>query len=249
MNNVKATRVAVETPTWPHRGNLGVQVIDTTPSGVLSRLMGVNGGGSSPDDALVERAYQSVGRPARGHNLGWIQPLGVAPLSLQPRLFRGEGRTDWIVLPLSQDPVWNDRELGVPREPKARLEMLAAARARFDSIVTAYEIPRGVLDGVNDKDAVKRAVLLPELAEDDRVSRFLGTAGLVALGVGVLAGALAAGAAVGSTTLAALGGLASLVSLDPVVLGAVVEHPPAQEGDRAVWFALARWEHRDSRER
>lgn len=177
-----------------------------------------------------------------------IEYIGINSLFTETRLYDG-GATDWVMA-----PVQSRDDAVVPRRERDVLKRLAAENIYFPLIYCAHEVQKekagsltlaagehAVLERstaanlVGPAPAPRESVILADsLAQRSQqvmstVARVGRTAGIAAAGIAMAPLAIVGGA------------LASLATLDPIILGAI----PAistNEGQPAAWFVLARWD-------
>jgi len=188
-----------------------------------------------------------------------IESLGTALLFDRPRAYSGAS-SDWVLLPADQDPAVA-AGMGIPRDQRDRLLLLATAGVNFPAIYIAHEVPKGVIPGLEGvqphlengepvtpmsrfheiaSEEIERAVEIPPPEQTVALTTSLGEAaslvGRTMLRLAPVVGSLAI------APLLAVGALTSpLAGLDPVVFGAWTGGPGPGSGTPAVWFALAQW--------
>lgn len=193
------------------------------------------------DLALRQRAEQIISTRIR-EDLP-CRYLGLMPLFEEHRVYGGP-RTDWVVMPLEQDPLHHDQDgYPIPRGALQRLKMIHQAGIDFDTLYVAHETEKGAVEqGV----PINPDVLLPPASKNTtRLSERLGEIGR-GIWASVAAPLIAADATIavlGAT--AAVGVLAApLLALDPVLLGTIVSPGrTAESGEMACWFYVARWQY------
>lgn len=198
--------------------------------------------------ATLERQAPTIVRRARDAGAD-IEYLGVAPLFAETRLYGGVG-TDWVLAPVT------DKDGAVvPRKERLTLERLARAHIDFPLMFIAHEVTREATanlpalppgDHMVIEASVGKALVGPvpepqaSLRLADRLNRRSHQALAAAARTGRVVGTAAAIAAVAPVALVG-GALASLATLDPIILGAVPALSPREE-EPAAWFVLARWD-------
>jgi hypothetical protein len=198
---------------------------------------------------MLDRRAPTIVEAARRANLN-IDYLGIGPLFPETRLYEGL-ETDWVLAPAD-----GREETVIPRRQQRDLRRIRSAlNDQFQLIYVAHEVEKARTEGVPAVPANGHKVIEPSTAVDlvgpvpppastvelgDRLAvrsgqllnamrRAVPLVGAAALGV-VAAPVVLVGAAI-----------ASLATLDPIVLGAI----PALSsypGDPAAWFVLARWD-------
>ncbi len=198
--------------------------------------------------AVLERRAPSIVAAAERAGAE-IEYLGVAPLFDETRLYGGTG-TDWVLA-----PVTDKEDAVVPRKERHTLEHLAHGRVPIRLIYIAHEVERKPTPtlpalppgghAVIDKQVGKELVGPIPAPHDavhlaDRLNHNSQKALAAAARTGKAVGAAAAVAAMAPVVLVG-GALASLATLDPIILGAVPAGAP-KVGEPAAWFVLARWD-------
>jgi hypothetical protein len=198
--------------------------------------------------AALERRAPTIIEQARDAGVD-IDYLGINPLFAETRLYRG-GDTDWLL-----GPAANPDDAVVPRDERRALERLAKSDLDFPLIYVAHEVDKEKtkhLDPGRDTSHVElgneqaknlvgpspapRDVLAAGERYADHATEVLRTIGRVAPIVGK-----AALVVVGAPVVLGVGAIASLATLDPIILGAVPAVTP-EPGELAAWFVLARWD-------
>ncbi len=153
-------------------------------------------------------------------------PLGQAPLFVGTLVFPGRSH-DWVVMNLSDDPLWKSGTFPVPHKTLRLLEGLERDGDEFDTLVIAHEIPKGACRPGEDLPLDLVTPPLPPQAVG--VANMLGRVSHL---VWYLPGlALTASAA----TVAA-------VLRDPILFGAKMQRGgQIQPGELADWYYLCRW--------
>lgn len=172
-----------------------------------------------------------------------ITPLGLGLPFDRPRGYRG-AHSDWVVYPGDQHPLIERGLFTIPPENLEHLRDLSARGYPFNQVYIADELPSGTLDrfGADDiptellrpppkVETVQAAERLSERATQVDESRTRGSSGWgEAAAVGLFGGVLAG-----------LAGLASLMTLDPLVIGAVSVHPSPRPGKDCIYLYLLTW--------
>ena len=162
-----------------------------------------------------------------------MRPLGHAPLFAGTLIMPGEF-TDWAIMNLGDDPLWNsDDGFPIPERVLRHLSVLHQAGQDFDTLVVAHEIPAG---GYKTGDTIPLELVMPPPPKQGaQTAHLLGQLGNLAW---FWAGLPLIGAA------AALAiPVAFLVGLDPILFGArVYPGTPVRSGEPANWFYLCHWQ-------
>jgi hypothetical protein len=179
-----------------------------------------------------------------------IEHLGIAPLFTEPRFYEGDGETDWIFGPADQPD-----DVVVPRKEARTLTQLADIGLGSDLVYIAHEVRKdqtaelraAAAAGNRDvsRDRAQELVgPVPPPAEsvalDEKLARGSTKVMNAARRTAMVAGAAAAGVVAAPVVLVG-GALASLATLDPVIVTAA----PAistKPGAPASWFVVARWD-------
>ena len=229
---------------------------EVQPQEIIRELLGraVVAGGNDLTDAhhrrvaTLERQAPTIVEQARAAGAP-VQYLGVNPLFAEARLYRGVD-TDWVLAPATKPD-----DLVVPRKERHALERLKNAEVDFPLIYVAHEVERDKTKELVPVEGESHVVL-----EHDAASELVGPvpapADALELGdrlaqrsahvlraiarVGPIAGRVALGVVAAPVVLVG-GALASLATLDPIILGAIPAVAP-QPGEPAAWYVLARWE-------
>lgn len=180
-----------------------------------------------------------------------IEYVGTSPLFSETRLYSGDADTggDWV-LALARSP----DDAVVPARERKALRGLKSNDISFPLIYVAHEVGKDKTSHLAPRDGghavLERSVgsqlvgptpephesviLADQLAQRSR--QLVNTAARVGRAVGFAA----AGAAMAPVAL--LGGaLASLATVDPIILGAIPAIS-ASAGEPAAWFVLVRWD-------
>jgi hypothetical protein len=221
-----------------------------TPDIIVGSLLRA-GWKEEPRSRLVGRTVATLEREAprlvelgRSVNVN-INYLGIAPLFDDALMMAGED-TDWIVAPVSADEV-----PVVPREQREALNRLDGSGAHFPMLYVAHEVEKDKYPSLREgsrsfaitvpKEHARKIVgptpapvrsveLADRLSERaNQVFKVIGRAGALAGTVAVAPLVLLSSA------------MASLSTLDPVVLGAIPALL-ARPGEPAAWYVLARWD-------
>ena len=173
-----------------------------------------------------------------------ITCLGAGLVPERPRLHPGRS-SDWVVTPLSDDPLHRNGRFPIPARQRRHLTRLHRAHVHMDDLVVAHEIPKALAPSVLpmpvgsapvelDRDDLPALITHPGPAPS--TVEFATRAGNIAGTVGRLAGV--AGKGVAAATAAATTRVA-LGRLDPVVFGIqrIPGHPHA-----GLIYELVRWE-------
>ena len=159
--------------------------------------------------------------------LAW--PIGQAPL-FEGTLVRPGAGADWVIVNLSDDPLWTDVErFPVPGKVLRHLKRLCRAGIDFDTLVIAHEVPGGVC---RPGEAVRLELILPPPPR---------RALLAARVADVLSRMVWFVAALPALSAAAPLVVAARV-VDPILIGAKVR-PGARvrPGEWASWFYVCHW--------
>jgi hypothetical protein len=73
-----------------------------------------------------------------------IRYLGASPTFDGTRLFSGS-QTDWAMMNLADDPLFQKGKLPLPRNVRVSLQQARKAGIEFDNLVIAHELPKGSL--------------------------------------------------------------------------------------------------------
>ena len=198
--------------------------------------------------AALERQAPIIVEQARKASVD-IDYLGINPLFAESRLYRG-GDSNWVLAPAA-----NSGDAVVPRDERQVLERLAKADLDFPLIYVAHEVEKKKTKHLEpdhgtshvtlgNEQAIELVGTPPAPAEvvaegerySDRATEVLRTIGRVAPVVGKAALVI-----VGAPVVLGVGAIASLATLDPIILGAVPAATP-EPGELAAWFVLARWD-------
>ncbi len=179
-----------------------------------------------------------------------IEHLGIAPLFSEPRFYEGDGETDWVFGPADQPD-----DVVVPRKEARNLTRLADIGLGGDLVYIAHEVPKeqaadlraAAASGNREvsRDRTQELVgPVPPPAEsvalDEKLAHRSTQVTNAARRTLMVAGAAAAGVVAAPVVLVG-GALASLATLDPVIVTAT----PAigsKPGTPASWFVVARWD-------
>jgi len=198
--------------------------------------------------ATLERRAPTIVAAARNAGAE-VEYLGTAPLFGETRLYGGVD-TDWVLA-----PVTNKNDAVVPRKERLTLERLVRARIEMPLTYIAHEVtkeataelpalPPGDHMVIDDEmgTALVGPVPQPKATAHlaDRLNRRSHQALVAAARTGRAVRTAAAVAAMAPVALVG-GALASLATLDPIILGAVPAIG-ARQGEPAAWFVLARWD-------
>jgi hypothetical protein len=175
-----------------------------------------------------------------------LKPLGFAPLFWERRLIVGQDCL-WALMPVERDPLVMAGEiLRIPRRQLRRLHQLERSGLNPDRLYLAHELP---LDApVYSANDITADLLRPQLPPGAlKLSRQLGFTSALALKTASLpvriVGTVAGVGLTGTSRLGAQVGQAIPVLLDPVLLGAVVQHGrQAIPGEMAIWYEILRWD-------
>lgn len=165
---------------------------------------------------------------------------GVVPT--RPRLYRGTGMTDWVLLRMEDDPLYRAGDFPIPRAVHRNLRRLRSGGVEMDDVLVAHEVPRSTVAGLLPA-AGERALVLdhrelhalidhPGPAGSTR--RTTERAGRIAGAVGRAVRVAGAGAAV-----VAAAPLALLAGLDPILFGTLRS---SADPELTHVFELARWD-------
>lgn len=197
--------------------------------------------------ATLERQAPTIVHQARQADVD-ITYLGINPLFAETRLYRGV-ETNWTLAPAK-----NPDDAIVPRDERQSLERLAKADIHFPLIYVAHEVDKTKTEGRLPADRTYVRLepdevgdIVPEVPEpagpveyanelDRRATQVLGAMRRVALFSGKAALAVAA-----APVVLVGGALATVATLDPIILGAIPA-VTAEAGEPAAWYVLARWE-------
>jgi len=194
---------------------------------------------------LVEKA-EGVGAP--------ITYVGVGKVLERPRLYPGTP-TDWVLMRLEDDPLYQQGRFPIPREQRQHLSRLATGGVEMDELLVAHEVPEAAVcraapglarTGPQEISTELLATLVEHPGPADSTRRFTARAGKVAEGTGKIAkgaargaGQVLKGAAIAGGVVAASPLLLAAALLDPVVFG--VRRVPGRR-DLAQIFELVRWD-------
>jgi hypothetical protein len=219
-----------------------MQQVVANPPEIIRTLLAQDGA-----QQISHRTVATLGRRAnalvdRAARVGLhVEYLGISPLFDEPRLYRGP-KTDWVLGPANRT-----EDLVVPRVERDRLRRLVEAGVDVPSVYIAHEVPKERTKA-HPAEAPTPVVLSSAEAEGlvgpvpspvetiqtaERLAAYSSRT-LKALGA-------VATAAVTAPAVFLAGAVASLATLDPIVIGAV-PLSTARPGAPAAWLALVRWE-------
>jgi hypothetical protein len=199
--------------------------------------------------ATLERRAPETVATARAAGVD-IEYLGIAPLFAEPRFYEGDGETDWVFGPADQPD-----DIVVPRREGRDLTRLTEAGLGADFVYIAHEVPKeqtadlraAASRGERDLSPAQAKELVGpvppparSVALDEQLSRRSTQVTNAARRSLMVAGAAAAGVVAAPVVLVG-GALASLATVDPVIVTAtpVISGKP---GSPASWFVVARWD-------
>lgn len=197
----------------------------------------------------LERDAPEIVRSARKAGVE-IEFLGLNPLPGDPVLYEGP-ENDWVLAPVTT----MDDAVVPPRE-RRQLSRLTESRIDFPLTYIAHEVRKEQTRALLEQQTQPGPVVLDraEVAElvgpvpppeatvalGDRMSRRSTKVLKAAVNTSKVVGVAALGVAAAPVVLVG-GALASLATLDPIILG-VIPAVTARSGEPAAWFVLARWD-------
>ena len=160
--------------------------------------------------------------------------MGFSRISDRPQVVTGE-ETDWLILPADLDPLYQQRKLAATPAVSARVTELLNAGIRFDALAIAHEVPAGSYARVRTSAQLQELVSPPT----PRSLSVLATiTGCPLDGIGQVLDFIINRKVFIPDPFGILP-----PSSDPMLFGAVVATPPAQVGDAALYFLIARWDY------
>ena len=218
-----------------------VDPADKFPQTQLLNLLGVEPI-SVPDfpPVLLDR-YQKTQDLATQANLP-VQLLGYQPVFSDTKFYHAPN-TDWVMMNLSQDPLFQaqDQKLYAPAQARQDLLNLAAAGLVFDAIFIAHEIPQGsaLPDG-----QVPLAALMPPLPHQTAQNLAFLDRSQQGFWHGIAKGTALTFVAPVQAAVHVLGAAADSLSnsfrYDPVIFGVQFD-PDTQDQTPALWYHLTDW--------
>ncbi|MGF1668262.1 MAG: hypothetical protein ACFCVC_18535 [Acidimicrobiia bacterium] len=181
--------------------------------------------------ARVTDSCAAVGAPVR--------TIGVGSFTRHPFVF-DQGGSNWVVLPVSADPVVRSGRMAIPARHRRHLQRIR--HIGFAELLIAHETPAGWAAEVTETPRTLTAAELERFGQAT-VPTPLGTSvlsetmGRVSAQLGRALGVAAAGAA---AVVASFGAAAAL--LDPVLIGVVASDGTIAEGEPAGFVVIAQWD-------
>ena len=212
---------------WP--SNLQVLVVDDG-QGANSEITCLD------EDPILRQARDTLLAHCREESLP-VTYLGTSPLFSGHRVYCGHD-SDWALFNLCDDPLFHDRDgFPVPSSVLQTLRRIENAGVDFDALFVAHEVKSGA---IREGEAPRLESLLPP--PPGSMTRLSDQLGKVSDALWAVATApLALGATLGAASAIAVAG-AGLMTLDPILFGAVVATGRSvAPGEMAGWFYLARW--------
>jgi hypothetical protein len=177
---------------------------------------------------------RKVRQPAQLHGITDLAQMGFSRISDRPQVVTGE-ETDWLILPADLDPLYQQRKLAATPAVSARVTELLNAGIRFDALAIAHEVPAGSYARVRTSAQLQELVSPPT----PRSLSVLATiTGCPLDGIGQVLDFIINRKVFIPDPFGILP-----PSSDPMLFGAVVATPPAQVGDAALYFLIARWDY------
>lgn len=173
-----------------------------------------------------------------------IDYVGIFSLFAGYRFYPGTHH-DWVFINAADDPLLHNRDgFPLPRHIRQQLHQFTQAGLEFDALYLAHELPPGSLTA--DTSVSGDLLAPPPPAAVQRLSRHCGQVSRW-LWYLVSAPVLATGVLVGTT---ALGVLAPIVGLDPILFGAIVAPGrPVVPDEPAALFYLTHWAYNEELEK
>jgi hypothetical protein len=183
---------------------------------------------------LREPAERKVSQPAREHGITDLQKMGLGRISDVPQVVTRDGQ-DWVVLPADRDPLYTQGKLAAPKAARIRVDALLNAGLHFDYLAIGHEVPAGSFQWVKTPYQLEE-LLAPPMPRSLTVLATI--AGGFIYGISSVVSFFTRRFAFSPEAMPSLA-----PHRDPILFGAVVATPPAQIGDAALFFLLARWKY------